>query len=57
LIFSSSSIFQISLNPAEIIIILLIHFKAISSKAFITNFAGIANTAISTTIGNPSTLL
>jgi hypothetical protein len=52
LIFSSHSIFPVSLKPAEIIITLFIHFFQHSSKAPRTNAAGITITAASGTIGN-----
>jgi hypothetical protein len=48
----SQSIFPVSLNQADIIITLFIHFSQHSFNAFNTNFAGITITAISTTIGS-----
>jgi hypothetical protein len=47
----SNSIFQTSLNHAEITIILLIHFSQASIKELKTNLAGIAKTATSVIIG------
>jgi hypothetical protein len=51
IISSSHFIFPTSLNPADIITTLFIHFFQQSVRASFTLEAGIANTAISTTTG------